>query len=122
MLLDINPGCDLRAVGLSSSILALTAVMLPPRSLHSNSPLDVSIKGQMMRDLLNLAGFVLPSMDSVASRPETRRGPTCRSAPFSVRKAGFSLGGFHLGAACSPANAVFCAVESLCLLVFQLWV
>ncbi|NWX37201.1 TTLL4 polyglutamylase, partial [Notiomystis cincta] len=44
-------------------------------SLHSNSPLDVSIKGQMIRDLLNLAGFVLPSMDSVASR--TRSGSTC---------------------------------------------
>ncbi|NWV10083.1 TTLL4 polyglutamylase, partial [Ptilonorhynchus violaceus] len=46
-------------------------------SLHSNSPLDVSIKGQMIRDLLNLAGFVLPSMDSVASRKLTRSGSTC---------------------------------------------
>ncbi|NWT11624.1 TTLL4 polyglutamylase, partial [Vireo altiloquus] len=46
-------------------------------SLHSNSPLDVSIKGQMIRDLLNLAGFVLPSMDSVGSRTQTRRGSTC---------------------------------------------
>ncbi|NXS03383.1 TTLL4 polyglutamylase, partial [Oxylabes madagascariensis] len=46
-------------------------------SLHSNSPLDVSIKGQMVRDLLNLAGFVLPSMDSVASRTQTRNGSTC---------------------------------------------
>ncbi|XP_037768292.1 tubulin polyglutamylase TTLL4 isoform X3 [Chelonia mydas] len=36
-------------------------------SLHSNSPLDVSIKGQMIRDLLNLAGFVLPNLDDVAS-------------------------------------------------------
>ncbi|KAF1630354.1 Tubulin polyglutamylase TTLL4, partial [Eudyptes filholi] len=45
-------------------------------SLHSNSPLDVSIKGQMIRDLLNLAGFVLPSTDSVASRPQTS-GSTC---------------------------------------------
>ncbi|NXQ35467.1 TTLL4 polyglutamylase, partial [Alaudala cheleensis] len=43
-------------------------------SLHSNSPLDVSIKGQMIRDLLNLAGFVLPNMDSVASRTQTRSG------------------------------------------------
>ncbi|NXF11800.1 TTLL4 polyglutamylase, partial [Smithornis capensis] len=40
-------------------------------SLHSNSPLDVSIKGQMIRDLLNLAGFVLPSMDSMASRTQS---------------------------------------------------
>ncbi|XP_041896550.1 tubulin polyglutamylase TTLL4 isoform X4 [Corvus kubaryi] len=46
-------------------------------SLHSNSPLDVSIKGQMIRDLLNLAGFVLPSMDSVASRTQIRSGSTC---------------------------------------------
>ncbi|NXC32397.1 TTLL4 polyglutamylase, partial [Campylorhamphus procurvoides] len=46
-------------------------------SLHSNSPLDVSIKGQMIRDLLNLAGFVLPRMNSVASRTETRSGSTC---------------------------------------------
>ncbi|NXW40595.1 TTLL4 polyglutamylase, partial [Nyctiprogne leucopyga] len=46
-------------------------------SLHSNSPLDVSIKGQMIRDLLNLAGFVLPSTDSVASRSQTRSGSTC---------------------------------------------
>ncbi|XP_053257445.1 tubulin monoglutamylase TTLL4 isoform X1 [Podarcis raffonei] len=36
-------------------------------SLHSNSPLDVSIKGQMVRDALNLAGFLLPSTDDVAS-------------------------------------------------------
>ncbi|NWS27093.1 TTLL4 polyglutamylase, partial [Polioptila caerulea] len=46
-------------------------------SLHSNSPLDVSIKGQMIRDLLNLAGFVLPSMDSVASRTQTKSDSTC---------------------------------------------
>ncbi|XP_009882278.1 PREDICTED: tubulin polyglutamylase TTLL4 [Charadrius vociferus] len=46
-------------------------------SLHSNSPLDVSIKGQMIRDVLNLAGFVLPSTDNVASRPQTRSGSTC---------------------------------------------
>ncbi|XP_074449980.1 tubulin monoglutamylase TTLL4 [Larus michahellis] len=53
-------------------------------SLHSNSPLDVSIKGQMIRDLLNLAGFVLPSTDSMASRPQTRSGSTC--SPGSTLK------------------------------------
>ncbi|NWW42731.1 TTLL4 polyglutamylase, partial [Pedionomus torquatus] len=53
-------------------------------SLHSNSPLDVSIKGQMIRDLLNLAGFVLPSMDNFASRPQTRTGST--SSPGSTLK------------------------------------
>ncbi|XP_069472972.1 tubulin monoglutamylase TTLL4 isoform X2 [Ambystoma mexicanum] len=36
-------------------------------SLHSNSPLDVNIKGQMIRDLLNLAGFLLPHKDDVTS-------------------------------------------------------
>lgn len=36
-------------------------------SLHSNSPLDISIKGQMIRDLLNLAGFVLPTMEDILS-------------------------------------------------------
>ncbi|NXN79827.1 TTLL4 polyglutamylase, partial [Bombycilla garrulus] len=59
-------------------------------SLHSNSPLDVSIKGQMIRDLLNLAGFVLPSMDSVASRTQTRSvstfsvGSTLKEKPKPV--------------------------------------
>ncbi|MBN3319758.1 TTLL4 polyglutamylase, partial [Atractosteus spatula] len=36
-------------------------------SLHSNSPLDVAIKGQMIRDVLNLAGFVLPQKEDVIS-------------------------------------------------------
>ncbi|XP_014386544.1 PREDICTED: LOW QUALITY PROTEIN: tubulin polyglutamylase TTLL4 [Myotis brandtii] len=36
-------------------------------SLHSNSPLDISIKGQMIRDLLNLAGFVLPNAEDISS-------------------------------------------------------
>ncbi|KAM8900885.1 tubulin monoglutamylase TTLL4 isoform 1-T1 [Lycaon pictus] len=36
-------------------------------SLHSNSPLDISIKGQMIRDLLNLAGFVLPTAEDIVS-------------------------------------------------------
>ncbi|NXD01650.1 TTLL4 polyglutamylase, partial [Certhia familiaris] len=46
-------------------------------SLHSNSPLDVSIKGQMIRDLLNLAGFVLPSTDNVTSRTQTKSDSNC---------------------------------------------
>ncbi|XP_078142272.1 tubulin monoglutamylase TTLL4 [Centroberyx gerrardi] len=36
-------------------------------SLHSNTALDVSIKGQMIRDLLNLAGFLLPQREEVAA-------------------------------------------------------
>ncbi|XP_067890923.1 tubulin polyglutamylase TTLL4 isoform X2 [Heterodontus francisci] len=34
-------------------------------SLHSNSTLDISIKGQMISDLLNLAGFIIPQKDDV---------------------------------------------------------
>uniref|UniRef100_A0AAQ6I9F6 Tubulin tyrosine ligase-like family, member 4 n=1 Tax=Anabas testudineus TaxID=64144 RepID=A0AAQ6I9F6_ANATE len=36
-------------------------------SLHSNTALDVSIKGQMIRDLLNLAGFHIPQKDDVVA-------------------------------------------------------
>ncbi|XP_059930655.1 tubulin polyglutamylase TTLL4 isoform X4 [Gadus macrocephalus] len=36
-------------------------------SLHSNTALDVTIKGQMIRDVLNLAGFLLPSREQVAA-------------------------------------------------------
>ena len=35
-------------------------------SLHSSSPLDVSIKGQMISDLFNIAGFMLPNPKDVA--------------------------------------------------------
>ncbi|XP_048390622.1 tubulin polyglutamylase TTLL4 isoform X2 [Stegostoma tigrinum] len=34
-------------------------------ALHSNSTLDITIKGQMISDLLNLAGFIIPSKDEV---------------------------------------------------------
>uniref|UniRef100_A0A2I3ME33 Tubulin tyrosine ligase like 4 n=1 Tax=Papio anubis TaxID=9555 RepID=A0A2I3ME33_PAPAN len=63
-------------------------------SLHSNSPLDISIKGQMIRDLLNLAGFVLPNAEDVISSPSscsssttslpTSPGDKCRMAPEHV--------------------------------------
>jgi tubulin polyglutamylase TTLL4 len=36
-------------------------------SLHSNSPLDISVKGAMIKDLLNMAGFVLPAKDDVVA-------------------------------------------------------
>ncbi|XP_063789944.1 tubulin monoglutamylase TTLL4 isoform X2 [Pseudophryne corroboree] len=36
-------------------------------SLHSNSPLDVNIKGQMIKDLLNLSGFLLPNKEDMSS-------------------------------------------------------
>uniref|UniRef100_A0A2K5XZ30 Tubulin tyrosine ligase like 4 n=1 Tax=Mandrillus leucophaeus TaxID=9568 RepID=A0A2K5XZ30_MANLE len=63
-------------------------------SLHSSSPLDISIKGQMIRDLLNLAGFVLPNAEDVISSPSscsssttslpTSPGDKCRMAPEHV--------------------------------------
>ncbi|KAM8854989.1 tubulin monoglutamylase TTLL4 isoform 2-T2 [Spinachia spinachia] len=34
-------------------------------SLHSNTALDVAVKGQMIRDLLNLAGFRIPQKEDV---------------------------------------------------------
>ncbi|KAM4626384.1 tubulin monoglutamylase TTLL4 [Discoglossus pictus] len=34
-------------------------------SLHSNSQLDLNIKGQMVRDLLNLAGYVMPNKEDI---------------------------------------------------------
>ncbi len=36
-------------------------------SLHSNSPLDCSIKGGMIKDLLNISGFMLPDRDEVSA-------------------------------------------------------
>lgn len=59
-------------------------------SLHSNSPLDISIKGQMIRDLLNLAGFVLPNTEDNSSSSSSSSSTTslpscprdkCRMAP-----------------------------------------
>ncbi|XP_077011271.1 tubulin monoglutamylase TTLL4 [Tamandua tetradactyla] len=59
-------------------------------SLHSNSPLDISIKGQMIRDLLNLAGFVLPNAEDIPTSSSSSSSTTsltsssrdrCRMAP-----------------------------------------
>ncbi len=36
-------------------------------SLHSQSQLDVNIKGQLVRDLLNITGFVLPTKEQLAA-------------------------------------------------------
>ncbi|XP_012384914.1 tubulin monoglutamylase TTLL4 isoform X2 [Dasypus novemcinctus] len=67
-------------------------------SLHSNSPLDISIKGQMIRDLLNLAGFVLPNAEDTISSSSSSSSSTtsltssprdrCRMAPehFTAQK------------------------------------
>uniref|UniRef100_A0AAY4AUJ8 Tubulin tyrosine ligase-like family, member 4 n=1 Tax=Denticeps clupeoides TaxID=299321 RepID=A0AAY4AUJ8_9TELE len=48
-------------------------------SLHSNTALDVSIKGQMIRDVLNLAGFVVP-------RREEMRPAACGSTSSSTSR------------------------------------
>ncbi|KAF6362355.1 tubulin tyrosine ligase like 4 [Rhinolophus ferrumequinum] len=53
-------------------------------SLHSNSPLDISIKGQMIRDLLNLAGFVLPNAEDIVSSSSSSSSSTT-SLPISPR-------------------------------------
>lgn len=53
-------------------------------SLHSNSPLDISIKGQMIRDLLNLAGFVLPNVEDILSSSSSSSGSST-SLPSSPR-------------------------------------
>lgn len=38
-------------------------------SLHSSSQLDISVKGAMIRDLLNMAGYMLPDKDDVVANP-----------------------------------------------------
>uniref|UniRef100_A0A8C3YPH4 Tubulin tyrosine ligase like 4 n=1 Tax=Catagonus wagneri TaxID=51154 RepID=A0A8C3YPH4_9CETA len=53
-------------------------------SLHSSSPLDISIKGQMIRDLLNLAGFVLPNAEDIISSSSSSSSSTT-SLPSSPR-------------------------------------
>ncbi|XP_066201163.1 tubulin monoglutamylase TTLL4 [Saccopteryx leptura] len=53
-------------------------------SLHSNSPLDISIKGQMIRDLLNLAGFVLPNTEDVSSSSSATSSSSTASATASL--------------------------------------
>jgi tubulin polyglutamylase TTLL4 len=42
-------------------------------SLHSSSPLDVSVKGQMISDLFNLAGFMLPNPKELAKSEGKKR-------------------------------------------------
>uniref|UniRef100_UPI00398EE9DE tubulin monoglutamylase TTLL4-like isoform X1 n=2 Tax=Pristiophorus japonicus TaxID=55135 RepID=UPI00398EE9DE len=54
-------------------------------SLHSNSALDVSIKGQMISDLLNLAGFIIPHKDDVTLNPtKSASGSRPKSAELSA--------------------------------------
>ncbi|XP_039612398.1 tubulin polyglutamylase TTLL4 isoform X2 [Polypterus senegalus] len=53
-------------------------------SLHSNSPLDIKIKGQMIRDLLNLAGFLLPQKEDLSLA--THSGGSTSSLSGSVKE------------------------------------
>ncbi|KAJ0006027.1 hypothetical protein NQD34_015921 [Periophthalmus magnuspinnatus] len=48
-------------------------------SLHSNSALDITIKGQMVRDLLNLAGFHIPQkvVSGANSSPSSSSSSLC---------------------------------------------
>lgn len=49
-------------------------------SLHSNSALDIAIKGQMIRDLLNLAGFHIPHKEAISvanSSPSSSTSSLC---------------------------------------------
>ena len=40
-------------------------------SLHSNSQLDINVKGQMIRDMMNLAGFRLPDKHDIIHSAHT---------------------------------------------------
>ena len=39
-------------------------------SLHSSSPLDMAVKGPMVRDLLNMAGYQIPNKLLVSQQEE----------------------------------------------------
>uniref|UniRef100_A0A3Q3X3N6 Uncharacterized protein n=1 Tax=Mola mola TaxID=94237 RepID=A0A3Q3X3N6_MOLML len=59
-------------------------------SLHSNTALDVSIKGQMVKDLLNLAGFHIPQKDDVitpcsSASSNPARGSLCGGSREKTR-------------------------------------
>ena len=43
-------------------------------SLHSSSQLDMSVKGGMVRDVLTMAGYMLPDKDDVHANPPTSTG------------------------------------------------
>lgn len=51
---------DIYALFITSNILWTSTYLKITYSLHSTSPLDMSIKGQMVRDLLNISGYKIP--------------------------------------------------------------
>ena len=44
---------------------SLCIVLFSSYSLHSNAELDVQVKGEMIKDLLNLSSFMLPDKTDV---------------------------------------------------------
>ncbi|KAI0216174.1 Tubulin polyglutamylase TTLL4 [Lamellibrachia satsuma] len=53
-------------------------------SLHSNSPLDMNIKGGMVKDMLNIAGFQIPDRSEVVSVPGTPPTPSKYTLPKGI--------------------------------------
>ena len=51
--------------------MVLTDFHLFVSSLHSNSQLDINIKGHMIRDLFNIAGFRVPDKHDVTHNAST---------------------------------------------------
>jgi len=45
-------------------------------SLHSSTQLDINVKGAMIRDLLNMAGYMLPDKDDVVVNPPSSSDAT----------------------------------------------
>jgi len=39
-------------------------------SLHSNSAVDVDVKSRLVKDVLNLAGFMLPNKEDILLGPQ----------------------------------------------------
>jgi len=39
-------------------------------SLHSNSAVDIDVKSRLVKDVLNLAGFMLPNKEDVVAGPQ----------------------------------------------------
>jgi len=39
-------------------------------SLHSNSAVDIDVKSRLVKDVLNLAGFMLPNKEDVLLGPQ----------------------------------------------------
>lgn len=55
-------------------------------SLHSNSPLDISVKGAMICDLLNLSGFMIPDRRDILFDGSSRRKPKLPKALIFDRR------------------------------------